>query len=137
MSLRERIAEEIQRGIERADGVHPVWGVDDCTLWVANILRDATGKDPAKSFRGKYSNKEEAYALIGKRGLAFGIQRRSRVFGWKPLSKKMLHLAELGDIGIFKDSQRGIQSCVLKISSRFWIGRAPLGVAYLPNEKIV
>lgn len=134
--MRERVAEEIDRGIERADGVMPAWGSDDCVLWVADILRAATGRDPAADFRGRYSSKEEAYGLIGPRGLAFGIQKRVRRFGWQPMRRGLVAQAEVGDLGIFREPRLALQACVIKLSSRFWVGRGVLGVAYIPNERI-
>ena len=137
LSPRERVAGAIQHGIERAEGVMPVWGSDDCVLWVADILEEALGKDPADSFRRKYGTQEQAYKLIGPRGLAFGIHRRARRFGWKPIRKTEIPLAQVGDIGVYRDYARGVQACVLKISPRFWIGRSIKGVSYVPNERIV
>lgn len=134
VTLRERIADEVERAIDRADGVPARWGVDDCTLWIADILRAATGKDPAADFRGKYSDRTTAYELIGPRGLAFGIQKRAKRFGWQPLRRVEIAKAEYGDLGIAR--LPGVQACVMKVSGRFWIGRSDRGVAYLANNLV-
>lgn len=135
LAVREKVAEAVEHAIDRADGVVARWGVDDCTLWIADILREATGKDPAEDFRGKYDDKAKAYELIGPRGLAFGIQKRARRFGWKPIRRVEVPFAQYGDLGIYRGP--GVQACVLKVSGRFWIGRSGGGVAYVPNDAIV
>lgn len=135
LEIRERIAAEVEAALDRAEGVPARWGVDDCTLFIADILRAATGKDPAEDFRGKYGDKAAAYELIGPRGLAYGIQRRARRYGWQPMSRSRVRLAQYGDLGIYRGP--GVQACVLKCGPGFWLGRADYGVAYVRDEKIV
>lgn len=132
--IRERIAEEIERAIERAEGRHTYWGWDDCTIWIADILRAATGEDPARDFRDQYTDKASAYAVIGPRGLAYGIQRRARRYGWRPMRKAEIPLAQVGDIGIYRAP--GLQALVIKVAGRFWVGRADMGVAMIPSDRV-
>jgi hypothetical protein len=40
------------------------WGTNDCCLFPANAIHSFTGHDLASDFRDKYSNEEEAFALI-------------------------------------------------------------------------
>lgn len=41
-----------------------IWGVNDCCLFSANIIRDYKKVDYASKFRGKYNTRKEAYNLI-------------------------------------------------------------------------
>ena len=41
------------------------WGTFDCAIWACDWIRDATGFDPAASYRGKYSSEAEAIAIFG------------------------------------------------------------------------
>lgn len=43
------------------------WGSNDCCLFSANVLFDVKDVDYAKSLRGNYSSKEEAYELLNKK----------------------------------------------------------------------
>jgi len=40
------------------------WGQHDCCLFSANVVKELTDYDYAKEFRGKYSNKKEAFNLV-------------------------------------------------------------------------
>lgn len=42
-----------------------VWGVWDCCLFPANAIESFTGVDIAADFRGKYHDRENAFAAIG------------------------------------------------------------------------
>lgn len=45
-----------------------VWGENDCALWCANGILQATGVDPARGFRGTYSSWFECRRLIFQAG---------------------------------------------------------------------
>jgi hypothetical protein len=40
------------------------WGSNDCCLFVADAIETIIGVDPAKDFRGKYSDQKEAFSQI-------------------------------------------------------------------------
>jgi len=40
------------------------WGTNDCCLWVGDAIQAVTGVDIAADFRGKYTTKAQAFALI-------------------------------------------------------------------------
>src|SRR3990167_1641823 len=44
------------------------WGSRDCALFAADVVKARTGEDLAASFRGRYSSRAEAVALLGARG---------------------------------------------------------------------
>jgi len=58
------------------------YGTLDCFLWASNVVLDMTGTDPAKAWRGQYSDEYTALRLVMKHGgpvkafcLAFGAYR--------------------------------------------------------------
>ena len=40
------------------------WGEHDCCLFAANCVREITGKDPARKYRGKYNSQRSAYRVL-------------------------------------------------------------------------
>ena len=54
----------ISAAIERVAEKDMKWGEDDCSLWVCDIILEATGVDLAKPLRGKYDTKLGAYRLM-------------------------------------------------------------------------
>jgi hypothetical protein len=134
LEARTRLAAAIERAIDESEASLARWGVDDCVLWCANILRDGIDLDPVPSIRGRYRSQRGAYRVIGKQGLAAGMRYRARKFGWRRIEPRN---ALIGDLGVFKDELTGTQSCVLKYRDRFWIARAPHGVAILPDSRVV
>ena len=44
------------------------WGIQDCTIWVADWCVARWGVDPAEKFRGAYSTEAEAVCLIRSAG---------------------------------------------------------------------
>lgn len=139
VNVREKIAEEIERAIDRAEGRPTEWGADDCMLWVANILRDALGADPAEPFRGRYWTERTALQVIGKGGLPAAVRRQCRALGWPGIRK--IDRAEFGDIGVARNATTGAHSCVLRYNADrsgrgFWIGRANRGIALVPDALV-
>ena len=50
--------------LRRVIGRRVVYGQDDCALWCADIVRAATGFDPAADLRGTYSDFAQCRSLI-------------------------------------------------------------------------
>lgn len=44
------------------------WGVNDCCLYVADVIKAMTGEDLAEDFRGKYGNEIEAMRFLAGLG---------------------------------------------------------------------
>ena len=131
--VRAAIEDAIEKAIDADAASVARWGSDDCALWVANILRAAFPRDPGKSFRGKYSDRDGAYEVIGKRGIVGIVRAQGRRFGWRRLKK--IEDAKLGDIGVLKNAD-GTQTVCLKYRGRFWIARGTVGTAFLPDNKV-
>lgn len=49
--------------LERTAGRPWVWGVSDCTMWVADWCVQRWGVDPAAAYRGRYRDEAEMLAL--------------------------------------------------------------------------
>lgn len=45
-----------------------VWGQDDCALWIADLVRQETGFDPARRWRGTYSTARGCYRTLKAAG---------------------------------------------------------------------
>lgn len=71
----------VRRGLDRATCLMS-WGTDDCALWVADIVRDARGYDPAADWRGAYKTRAGATALLGPLGLPRALRRAALRWGW-------------------------------------------------------
>lgn len=95
------------------------WGASDCCLFVADWVREVTGDDPAKDFRGSYSNASGARNALYSGGGYLSILRRS---GWKETGR-----AYPGDIAVLNVSGKRLMA----LWCEGWFWRAPLsGIAY-------
>jgi hypothetical protein len=92
---RERLAAAVGAGLDRAHG-EVRWGEDDCALWVAGILRDALGYDPAARWRG-YVDRDGAARAVGALGLGMAIRSAAKQFGWPRIAPED---GAVGDIGV-------------------------------------
>lgn len=52
-----------------------IWGTSDCILSVCDVVRDATGIDPAAPWRGTYTCEEGARAIYEAHGGVLGLFR--------------------------------------------------------------
>ena len=50
-----------------------IWGANDCLMFAADAVLALTGFDPAAQWRGRYSTKEEAEALLHEFGGVPGL----------------------------------------------------------------
>lgn len=107
----------IERGLERAEANLFRWGVDDCALWCADVLRDALHVDAAEAFRGRYDTRDGAYDVLGPLGLALALARAARRNGWARIHPSD---ARIGDLGLAVGMD---VACVLKYRGGFWVGR--------------
>lgn len=130
--MRARLAREIERAMERAEGAPMRWGRNDCTMWCANIIRRAIRRDPALDLRGKYYGQATAYRLIMEAGgLAEGLRVRAAKFGWREVS---VSDAQVGDLGVGR-SREG-QSVMLRLRPGYWVRRTDRGFGLVPDSFI-
>lgn len=62
-------AQRLWQAIEARRANPHRWGVNDCCLYVADMIEAQTGEDPAKLFRDKYSDEAGAWALLRAHGI--------------------------------------------------------------------
>ncbi len=87
------------------------WGIWDCCLFAADVVKCQTGRDPAAHLRATYANEQEARAVIARIGGFAAIVRLSgaTLLDGPPYQD--------GDLGIMKP--RGNISAIVT----FWQGR--------------
>lgn len=114
------------------------WGRDDCMLWVANILFDVTGVDPAKHWRSGYSELQ-AKERLGRRGILPVVLQCVREHGWKEIEPKS---AQAGDVAIVKTSHKGrrvfsAMICRASGNGKTWfVGRNETGATMLESAHV-
>ena len=124
-----RLQNFIEDAIIRAAGTPMIWGTDDCCLFVADIIAEGTGIDPAEPWRGKYTSEDEA-AVVMPGGIVKTVDRRCRELGW---SKVPPEKADIGDIGISRND--GKPAVVIRYGE-WWVGRCDGGVTYTPPDLV-
>lgn len=95
------------------------WGVQDCTIWVADWCVERWGIDPAARYRGCYDSEDGALRLTAA-GLVAVVEPEI------PLTRK--DAPGEGDIGVIEF--RGQQVSAIWSGQR-WLIRTPRGVAEL------
>ena len=123
------ITTAIDNAVDAAMGRPFSWGLDNCGLWPANIVRDATGVDYAAPLRGQYTTARGALLRLRKfagGGLTEAIEKIADAWGWRPVDAEA-EFFECGDIGI---SGRGVRAFLLIFDGRNWLGREDKGVGY-------
>lgn len=84
------------------------WGAMDCSIFAADVVLALTGRDFAESFRGRYSTRAEAVALLGARG---GLEAVVTGFLGQPLPTALL--ARRGDVVMVETPEgRALGICV-------------------------
>ncbi len=84
----------LDAAIEAARARHFSWSEGhDCCLFAADVVLALTGRDFAESFRGRYSTRAEAVALLGARG---GLEAVVTSYLGQPLPTALL--ARRGDV---------------------------------------
>ncbi|WP_272848015.1 DUF6950 family protein [Paracoccus saliphilus] len=111
------IADQLDRYIRRSLDLPWAWGVQDCTIWVADWCMIRWGMDPAARFRGTYGTEAEAEALTGT-GLVDLVAPEI------PLPRK--DVPEIGDIGVIEIAGRRVAAIW---TGTHWTFRTPRGVS--------
>lgn len=74
------------------------WGIEDCCLFSANIIKSITNIDIAKKYRGKYKTKIGAFRLIkrfGYNNLIECIDTEIKKHGFERVN---INMAQKGDV---------------------------------------
>ena len=72
---RTRLSEALDREVDRWCREPMEWGIDDCALSVANVIREALGYDPAEAWRASHWDRASAETASGRLGLGFATRR--------------------------------------------------------------
>lgn len=139
-SIRRRAEAEIGAAMQRWSEVEMVWGRDDCMLAVADIVKAATGKDPARRFRGRYQTRRGAIRVLGPGGTERAARDSARALHWRKVDPAE---AKPGDVGLMKIAARTARgrrvttySAVICRAPGWFVGRAERGFVALSAAKI-
>lgn len=109
------------------------WGAHDCCLFVCDAVREMTGLDPAADFRGKYSTRAGAYALLraktGKRPFLSAISSLCVICGFASVP---VPLARRGDAVAVRDTEATTALGLVALDGMRVVVLAPDGLTYYP-----
>lgn len=129
--MRRQLEASVLAGMSVATATEMRWSEDDCSMWVANILRPVLGYDPAEDFRGKYADQSSAHDRLGKLGLGYAIRRVASKHGWKRI---LPCWALSGDVGAM---MVGRYPVTLICRDRGWfVGRNENGVTMVTDKAV-
>lgn len=107
------------------------WGVDDCALWCADVLRSALGYDAASSFRGRYRTRIGARRVLGRAGLPNALRQAARRHGWRRVAPDD---ARCGDVGLMVMGET--VSTMICRAEGWFVGRSEAGFTALPARYV-
>lgn len=135
--IRHRLEREVVRAMDRAATTPMQWGVDDCGLWFANIIKAALGYDPGAQWRGRYDSREGAAVALGQLGLIFGGNMIAQRYGWRRIPACE---ALPGDVGFLRaKATPGVPSfvCVVVCRAPGWfVGRNESGFTAVTAKSV-
>lgn len=110
------MAPDLGAYVRRTADLPWVWGVQDCTMWVADWCLERWGMDPAARYRGCYSDEAGAAAILAGGMLAV-------ISPEIPFVPKQS--AAEGDIGVIEIVGR--QTAAISTGAH-WMFRTPRGI---------
>lgn len=131
---RARLAEAVRIEIEQLARGGVVWGVNDCALTFANVIRRALGYDPAEGLRGTYDTEEGAHRVVGKMGIAFHCHAVAMKHGWRRIEAKD---ALPGDVGFARKTLPDQRATVMVCRAPGWFFcPSPRGILNVPHTAV-
>ncbi len=133
---RARLEAAVIGAMHRAARKPMEWGIDDCSLWCANAIREALGYDPAKKFRGKYRTRRGATRLLGRGWLKDAARAIVRRHKWKRINSAF---AQPGDIGLtwaLAPNGKPALATVMCRSRGWFVGRNENGYTAIPARDV-
>lgn len=94
MVRREDWSERLTEAVDAAYNRPFAWGMHDCALWAADVVEAMTGRDPAESYRGRYTTPRSAIKALRDHGFADLGEAITDALG-EPIEPK---LAQRGDV---------------------------------------
>ncbi len=142
--LREQFEKQILLGMTAASQSRMRWGVDDCCLWIGDILKPVLGYDAAEELRWRggelaYNSREMAISRLGKRGVLGVALECAKTFGWRKIEPKD---ALPGDVGLIKivvienEKPRKTFASVICRKQGWFVGRNETGVTMLAAKHV-
>lgn len=110
------------------------YGTHDCALFACNVVRELTGIDIAKEFRGKYHTKAGAYAALKKfagGGLEAIALKMAAEHGMEEIPVKM---AQRGDV-VLLEATEGPTLAVVTLDGTHVTAPGPTGLVRWPVDK--
>lgn len=95
--------QRLENEIQVAQNLVFQWGVNDCLLWTASIVKSITGVDHAQAYRGKYRTRSEAVKLL----IDLGFHSTADAVTNKLRKHDSVLMAQRGDV-VFFDGAIGI-----------------------------
>lgn len=132
--MRAAFEQRILKAMADADGKPVRWGLDDCTLFVANIIRDVLGYDPAIDWRGRYCSRGGAGRLLAPLGLGFVARSMMREHGWKRIAPEDARPGDPAVTLLPTDKGRPAVSALICRAPNWFVARSECGfVALRPS----
>lgn len=94
MVRREDWSDRLTQAVDAAYNRPFAWGMHDCALWAADVVEAMTGRDPAESYRGRYTTPRSAIKTLRDHGFADLGEAITDALG-EPIEPK---LAQRGDV---------------------------------------
>lgn len=108
------------------------WGENDCALFAADWVREATGRDPAAAFRGRYATAAGAVRALKRYGAGDLIATWTALEG-APLESP--RLAQRGDVVAVESGEGAALSICL--DERIAVVTPDGGLGFLPLSAAV
>lgn len=128
---RAKLEAAVLSAMDRACSSGMQWGVDDCSMWCADILLDALGYDAAARFRGRYKTRLGAMRVLGHGGVIGALNEVASANGWRTIEHGFEHS---GDIGIISNGK--IASAAICRSPGWFVARDRAGYAGVPTVAV-
>lgn len=132
---RTQLERAVLAGMDRACERPMQWGVDDCALWVADILKEAFGRDFAAKFRGRYQSRRGAMRVLGRGGLLKAVRTAARSRRWKRIHPSG---AKPGDVGLAWTLFEGkpVLATAVCRAPGWFVARNERGFSAVPADKV-
>jgi len=134
VDARGRLEAALLAAMARAATTEMVWGRDDCALWVAGVLRQALGYDPARRWRGRYWSRGGARRLLGKGGMEDALAEAAGRHGWREIDPAD---ARVGDVALARANQMARPVTMVCRAPGWFVGRDSVGFAAVRTAKII
>ena len=133
MKKRAALELAIRRHVDGWCGQPFVWGKSDCLLSICDIIRDARGYDPAKSFRGRYRTKIGALRVTREfGGIEGAIAAMAFDLDWREIAPGE---AFVGDVGICAAGRAGLTGLIKDV--QLWVGRNETAFSAVPTSRVL